>query len=491
MYLILSLGFIAFLFSLLLTPLVRDVFRKLGVVDLPDGIRKHHTEPVPRVGGIAIALSYLASFGVVLFLPFTYRANVEKALPDVGMLLLAAGVVFGVGLWDDLRGLKPWQKLGGQLVAAVIAYAGGVQIHIDSANALDPYLSIPLTIVWLLGCTNAFNLIDGLDGLAAGVGFFATLTMLLAALTQNSIDLILVTMPLAGSLLAFLRYNFNPASIFLGDCGSLLIGFLLGCFGTIWSQKSVTILGMLAPLMAMSIPLLDAGLAIIRRFLRHQPIFGADRGHIHHRLLDRGLTPRQVALILYGFCGLVAIFSLLQNVVKNQFGGLIVVLFCMAAWLGIQHLGYAEFGMARQILFQGTMRRLIDSQTRLRDFEVTLKSAGSQEEKWSIIRKASRDFGFLSVRMSLDGLVREEQTNAQREESNACWQLRITLPHANYINFTRESTEDVHPMVLGGFVKVVERGLKTEAAGEPAMGEPAIYVAGAAGSGVSRAGAGQ
>src|SRR5258706_5575116 len=128
MYLILSIGCIAFIVSLVLTPLVRDVFRKMGVVDVPDGGRKHHAQPVPRVGGIAIALSYLVSFGIILFLPFSYRATVEKALPDIGMYLLAAGIIFGVGLWDDLKGLKPWQKLGGQLVAAAIAYSGGVQI---------------------------------------------------------------------------------------------------------------------------------------------------------------------------------------------------------------------------------------------------------------------------------------------------------------------------------------------------------------------------
>jgi UDP-GlcNAc:undecaprenyl-phosphate GlcNAc-1-phosphate transferase len=125
--------------------------------------------------------------------------------------------------------------------------------------------------------------------------------------------------PLAGALLGFLRYNFNPASIFLGDCGSLTIGFLLGCYGIIWSQKSATMLGMTAPLMALAIPLLDTGLAIGRRFLRHQPIFGADRNHIHHQLLDRGLSPRRVALILYGVGGIAAVFSLMQSMYHNRF----------------------------------------------------------------------------------------------------------------------------------------------------------------------------
>src|SRR5437764_1589081 len=136
------------------------------------------------------------------------------------------------------------------------------------------------------------NLIDGLDGLASGIGLFASATALLAALLQNNIALAYATVPLVGCLLGFLRFNFNPATIFLGDCGSLFIGFLLGCYGVLWSQKSATILGMTAPLMALSIPLLDTTIAIIRRFVRQQPIFSGDRDHIHHRLLDRGLTPR-------------------------------------------------------------------------------------------------------------------------------------------------------------------------------------------------------
>src|SRR5262249_46286320 len=151
------------------------------------------------------------------------------------------------------------------------------------------------------------------------------------------------TIPLVGALLGFLRYNFNPATVFLGNSGSLLIGFLLGSYGILWSQKSATILGMTAPLMALAIPLLDTLLSLVRRFLRRQPLFVGDRGQIHHRLLDRGLTPRRVALIFYALCGIAAVFSL--TVATNQFEGLVLVVFCGAAWIGIQHLGYVEFGV--------------------------------------------------------------------------------------------------------------------------------------------------
>ena len=165
-------------------------------------------------------------------------------------------------------------------MAACIAYAVGVQVSGIAGYLAPGWLSLPLTVLWLVACTNAFNLIDGVDGLASGVGLLAAFTTLAAALLQNNAALALATAPLVGALLAFLRYNFNPASIFLGDSGSLTIGFVLGCFGAIWSQKSATLLGMTAPLMALSIPLLDTALAVVRRFLRHQPIFkGGSQSH--------------------------------------------------------------------------------------------------------------------------------------------------------------------------------------------------------------------
>src|SRR5207248_2457378 len=166
--------------------------------------------------------------------------------------------------------------------AACLAYWAGVHVLGVGGFSTHGWWSLPLTIMWLVGCSNAFNLIDGMDGLATGVGLFASFTMLAAALVQNNAPLALASAPLVGALLAFLRYNFNPASIFLGDSGSLTIGFVLGCFGAIWSQKSATLLGMTAPVMALSVPLLDTGIAVVRRFIRRQPIFSPDRNHVHH-----------------------------------------------------------------------------------------------------------------------------------------------------------------------------------------------------------------
>lgn len=460
MNLTLTVGITAFVFSLVLTPLVRDTFRHLGFLDRPDRARKHHSTAVPRVGGIAIALAYVASFAVILLAPFHSREVVVSVLPDVWKLAPAAGLVFLTGLLDDLLGLRPVQKLVGQVAAAGLACWAGVHVRLFAQQPWEQLWNIPLTILWLVACTNAFNLIDGVDGLAAGVGLFATVTMLLAALTHNSVELALVTMPLAGCLLGFLRYNFNPASVFLGDCGSLLIGFLLGCFGALWSEKSATMLGMTAPLMALSIPLLDISLSVARRFLRHQPIFGADRRHIHHRLLDLGLNARRAVVLIYGACGVAATFSLLQNLTYNQFGGLIIVLFCGAAWIGIQNLGYTEFGVARQLLSNRTLRCIIDSQTRLREFERTLAEAGTLERCWETLVAGSREFGFESVRLNAGGRVLE--TEITPATANTWWQLRIALPGSHYVDFRHSMQSEPNPLTVESFVSVVAGALKTK-----------------------------
>ena len=320
-----------------------------------------------------------------------------------------------------------------------------------------PWLSFVVTVIWLVGCTNAFNLIDGMDGLAAGVGFVASVTMLVAALTQSNLPLALATMPLAGCLLGFLRYNFNGASVFLGDSGSLLIGFMLGCYGALWSEKSVTLVALTVPLLAVSIPLIDVILSILRRYLRNRPIFQADRGHIHHRLLDLGLSPKNAVLTIYGVCALVALLSLVASALHNQFSGLIVIVFGGAVWIGIRQLDYTEFASASRMFLGGKFRRIIDVETRVADFESSLSKAATLEDCWEQIRLGSQGFGFHEVRMSLNGRVFEETCAGP---SKPRWQLRIPLSDAQYVNFSRDFDSDMNPLVLSAFVEAVQRGLE-------------------------------
>jgi len=424
MYALLALGTTSLILCLILTPLCRDIFLKLKLVDVPDEVRKLHRTAVPRIGGLPIALSYVGAMGLMLlFAPPGAHIDVQHSGLLVG-LLPAAGIVFLIGLFDDLIGLKPWQKLGGQLVAAVWAVAAGARITLLDGQPHAEMITIPLSVLWLLGCTNAFNLIDGLDGLAAGVGLFATLTTLLAALLQGNWGLAMATVPLAGCLIAFLRYNFNPASIFLGDSGSLSIGFLLGCFGVIWSQKSATFLGMLAPVIAFSLPLLDVGISIGRRFLRNRPIFEADRGHIHHKLLDLGFGPRAVAIILYGACGIAAILSLLQSSLSYHLGGIIVILFCVLSGIGIHRLGYIEFSTTARMLSTGSLLRMVQQEVYLRHFRDALLKARTPQDCWIAIRDTCKHLEFASIDLSLEGEEFQEVFDPQAE---SVWRFNMSF----------------------------------------------------------------
>ncbi len=455
MYSLLTLALGSFLLSLLLTPFVRNVSVSRGWVDAPDSRRKLHRVAIPRTGGVAVIGAYLISYGVLVLAGF--KGSTLLDLDMVWRLAPAVGIVFLVGLVDDLKGMTAWQKLAGQLLAATVAFASGVQVHGVGGYVVPEYLEMPVTLGWLILVTNAVNLIDGMDGLATGVSLFATLTILTAGLQTNNIPLAMAVIPLAGALLGFLRYNFNPATIFLGDCGSLTIGFLLGCFGIFWSQKSATILGVTSPLLALAIPLLDSGLAVVRRFLRRQPIFGADRGHVHHRLLDRGLSVRQAALLLYGVSLVFAVLSLVSSVVHDSYAGVILVLFGSVTWIGVQSLGYVEINMAGRLLLGGGFRRMLVGQLVLRNFEEALAAAKGGEEIWDAVRGTARELGFDRVEMELRG---ERRAERMREGLAAAeWTAEVPLPGGDWVKLTRPFDATTHQAAMGPFLDALRKGL--------------------------------
>jgi UDP-GlcNAc:undecaprenyl-phosphate GlcNAc-1-phosphate transferase len=447
----------SFCCSVTVTPLFRRLFQRIGVVDRPDHPRKIQESPVPNMGGVPIAVAYLASCLLIyLFNPaaasgwkFDYSIFVRLAP--------AVAIVFLTGILDDAIGLKPWQKLVGQIVGAVWAYWAGIRISGVAGHETQAWVGFGITIVWLIGCTNAFNLIDGVDGVASGVGLFATTTMLIAALIQRNLILAVATAPMAGALLGFLRYNFNPASIYLGDSGSLTVGFVLGCFGVIWSQKSATLFGMTAPLLALAIPILDTGISILRRFLRGQPIFGADRDHIHHRLLKRGLSPKGVALVLYAIAAFGACLSLLQSVLGNQMGGAVILVFCAATWIGVSHLGYVEFDAARRMLLAGNFRQALDVQLRLRTLEEQLSSCKSFEECWITIIEASREFDFVEVSLGVPGA--HFQNRLRETIHDDIWALQVQLPQNSYLRLTRVHESAVLVTGVAPFIDSVHRAM--------------------------------
>ena len=434
MHALLAFGTLAFIFCLALTPLCRDLAIRLGFVDQPDGLRKMHRQPVPRIGGVPIVLAYAIALVIMLLAaPHWGRISVQhRGL--ILQLLPAAGVIFLTGLVDDLLTLKPWQKLAGQFIAAALVVWRIAPISL-SGHTNSLWITVPLSMLWLIGCTNAFNLIDGLDGLATGVGLFATITTAIVAVVHGNLGLAMATAPLAGCLLAFLIYNFNPASIFLGDCGSLTLGFMLGCFSLIWCQQSGGLLDLSAPLMALSLPLIDVALAISRRMLRSSPIFAADRGHIHHMVLARGFKPRDAALILYGVCALAACLSILQSLTSYHIHGLVLLLFVALVLTGINYLGYIEFIAAGRLLSRRKIFRMVKDEIYIQEFVRSLDKVRSTDECWDIVCAACRELHFASAEMQLNN--ENYQAKFLDSISDSHWKFTVALGRKGQLTLTR------------------------------------------------------
>jgi UDP-GlcNAc:undecaprenyl-phosphate/decaprenyl-phosphate GlcNAc-1-phosphate transferase len=329
--------------SYVLTPLVRGFAAARGWVDSPDGRRKLHAAPVPRVGGLAVFAALVAgSAAAVLLLPGVRRVAGAADESPAHLLAAALGICL-LGLIDDRRSLSPRVKLAAEAVAGLYVYAHGYAVLLVS-NPFGPtfalgWLSLPVTVLWVVGLTNAFNLIDGLDGLAAGVGLFASSVVLVFALLNGHPDIAILSIALAGALLGFLRYNFSPASVFLGDCGSLTLGFVLAALSLRGSMKGPVVVAVATPLLALGFPLLDTALALLRRLWGGRSILAADADHIHHRIVRRGLTPRRAVILLYGvtaFFGAVALVAL-----TDRPGAVVLaVIACSSVtWWGIRVLG--------------------------------------------------------------------------------------------------------------------------------------------------------
>lgn len=285
---------LALVLSLALTPVVRWLARRAGAVARPVE-RSVHKVPVPHLGGVAIYLAFAAS--LIL--------NGGWELQNVQGILLGGLVILLVGVVDDLRNLRPGVKLLGQVAAAVVLVAFGLRIGWVT-NPLGGllilgYMSIPLTIFWVISFVNIVNLIDGLDGLAAGISTIAALVLLIMALRADQApSVVLMAAALTGSALGFLPFNFNPAKIFMGDGGAMFLGFTLAALSVEGLLKSTLALALIIPVVVLGVPVLDTALAIHRRWRRGLPVSGADRDHLHHRLLRLGFSHREAVLAMYG-----------------------------------------------------------------------------------------------------------------------------------------------------------------------------------------------
>ncbi|MEA4921269.1 MAG: MraY family glycosyltransferase [Clostridiaceae bacterium] len=320
-----ALAFAAALFiSFVCTPVVKAFAYKIGAVDIPKDNRRMHKTPIPRVGGLAIFLGFIVS--VLIF---------GRIDGDMKAILLGSVIIVLLGIVDDVVTLKPSTKFIGQIAAALIPALGNVRVSLltnpfKSGDYIQlGWLSIPITILWIVGMTNAVNFIDGLDGLACGVSSIASLTVFTIALLVSEPYVAIVMAALAGACFGFLPYNLNPAQIFMGDTGSMFLGYVLATLSITGLFKLYAIISFLVPFMILGLPIFDTGFAIVRRLLKGQSPLKADRGHIHHRLVDMGFDQKQSVAILYA----VSVVLGLAAVIFTTSGEMKIAIFTVAVLL--------------------------------------------------------------------------------------------------------------------------------------------------------------
>jgi UDP-GlcNAc:undecaprenyl-phosphate GlcNAc-1-phosphate transferase len=400
---------LALLSAFVLTRYVRDFATAHGWVAVPSQERHLHSNPLPRLGGVAIFLSFSCCMGMAaLWAAHSPRFHSTFSLKILFTILAPASLVFLLGVYDDLHGVGPYFKFSIQGIAATMLFMGGLRIVnipvLFGEHKLPWFVGLAFTIIWVLAITNAFNLIDGLDGLAAGSALFSTLVAFVVALLNGPSLVTVMTIALAGAILGFLRFNFNPATIFLGDSGSLFIGFLLSALALEGAQKAPTIVAVAIPVVSFGLPILETSLSIVRRLISGRPVFTADAEHIHHKLLQHGMTHRQVVILLYGVSAIFAMLSLFLLWPTGSSLGLVLAVLGIGVWIGVQHLGYLEFGeLARVAHRTFNQPQIFVNNLAIRRATEELKVARDYEQVRRILTAAfgSNDFDSFELKLEL------------------------------------------------------------------------------------------
>ncbi len=393
--------------GLLLTPSVSKLGAHYGIVDQPSG-RKVHELPTPRIGGVAIYFSFLLT--LLGYLLYSHQLIEDFPETRAFWVLAGASIVFLMGLLDDVFRLRPSIKFGVQIISALLACHGGLRI----SDVLLPWrlsfqlgwFSIPVTVFWFLLVVNAINLIDGLDGLAAGVSLFVCLALLLLGIMRANYQLAISLAALAGACLGFLFFNFNPASIFMGDSGSYFLGFMIAALSISGSVKSQAAVAILIPMVALGVPLFDTILAPIRRFILGKDPFMPDKGHIHHKLLAMGLTQRRVVLVMYAGTACLGILALMLVYAQSWQSGLILLFLCIAAVVAVKKVGYIK-----HIAVSAVIRWLHDiteavglkkDRRKFLDCQLSIGRSVNHDELWHYITDAVRQLKIDSAELELN-----------------------------------------------------------------------------------------
>ncbi|MBI1870466.1 MAG: undecaprenyl/decaprenyl-phosphate alpha-N-acetylglucosaminyl 1-phosphate transferase [Chlamydiae bacterium] len=417
---------ISLMASLILVPVVKRMAFRLKAFGQGEAL------PIPRLGGVAVYFSFL----LPLIGLFFYENGVSVLFWNEAKLCL--GIFLGgtfillLGVWDDLKNLSPWRKLMIEFLIASFVYACGFKIgHISSPSLEKAFslgiFSFPVTLLWIVGLMNAVNLIDGIDGLACGISLFVVVTLgSIAFMTGQSLT-ILLCVALAGSLLGFIRYNFNPAQIYLGDSGSLLLGYLLSIFSIWGSNKASTMVAFLTPMVALGLPIIDMVVSMSRRYFSGVPIFKGDREHIHHRLKGMGFSQRKVVLLLYGFCILLNGLALFLYVSNNPH--LILVFIALCSLLGLKYLGYLKPHVFKDRIEEfGKIRKERFYRYILRELVKGLKTPALEERVWHLTREFSEKADFDYARLEMENLSKSIEWSRSGLEGTLHPYTQIILP---------------------------------------------------------------
>ncbi len=423
---------LALMIAALLTPNLRRFAEARGLLDQPKDSRRMHRRAVPRIGGLGVVAAFYAPLvGLLVYEPELGRYFYSKGW--LGFSFLLGGLaIAALGLYDDLRGANAYQKFAVQFGVAALLYPCGYRIEQISlpGGALElGILAFPVTVVWIVGIINAINLIDGLDGLAGGVALCAVLTNLVVAAAQPHPIGTLCMATLAGALLGFLFYNFNPASIFLGDTGSLFLGYVLAASSIRTHHKSTTVISvsLLVPMVALALPITDTLLAMGRRAIAGRSMFRGDREHIHHRLLRLGLSHRQVVLVLYGASFVFGGAALILALANAPFVGWIVVALFGAAFWGLRRLGYFRGGIEALRV----RRRNLELRSVVHDIAQSLRRAESVDDVLASAKPFATAVSADRMRLNVDSRQFELHANAlSAPDASGSFLARFNLPYA-------------------------------------------------------------
>ena len=348
--------------STLLTWVVRFLADHYGLAVAPFSTRHLHRQPIPRLGGVAVFLAVVILVGAYVVAGQCGVTQPPVCRKLLSILMASLPIVF-VGLYDDLKGIGPWAKLLAQAISGTMLYLSGIRLLSAEWHMAGPLLSsavcLALTVLWVILISNAINLIDGVDGLAAGAALFSMVTIFAVASVAGMPGVALGTAILGGAVMGFLVFNFNPASIFLGDCGSLFVGFMLSSL--VLAELPLRPAGIepfLVPVISFALPLTDTVLSVLRRFLSGHALFGADREHIHHKLLEMGLTQRQVVFLLYGISALSALLSVFLLYGSHAMLFPVTSVVALFLFFGLRRLGYHEFAEFQRIWRRAGQQRL-------------------------------------------------------------------------------------------------------------------------------------